>query len=422
MNLPWATIAHVVGGVAPSIATVLGGPILGPIAGPLTALAVKMLTTVLGLPADAPPMVVAQAVQDATPEQHIALRQADESFRAHAMDLAAQAMAGQVDLNKVEAGNASFFIAGARPTILWILAAGLAWGTVLDPMLSGVIGLWRPGVVLPVPDMSVILPLLVAMLGLGGLRSFDKARGTDTKGFGNAADRTAGPVPVQPMPIIVPVGTRQPAPAPPIFVQTGDAPPTVDEVSPEPIAPVVIAPTALPSRDRKPFFDAVRPLFDGHMSDSQVDGMTVILNYAATLVLPDARHLAYILATTFWETRRAMQPVEEKGHGAGHAYGATGFWGRGPPQLTGEANYIKMGTHLGIDLVSHPERMLDWDVALPATFDGMMLGMFTGKKLSDYFNATVDDPLNARRIVNGQDKAETIAEYHAVFLRGLASV
>lgn len=418
MNLPWATIAHVVAVVAPAIGTALGGAPGGLLAG----LGVKVLTTVLGLPPDAPPPVVAQAVQDATPEQHIALRQADESFRAHAMDLAAQAMAGQVDLNKVEAGNASFFIAGARPTILWILAAGLAWGTVLDPMLSGVIGLWRPGVVLPVPDMSVILPLLVAMLGLGGLRSFDKARGTDTKGFGTSKDRATAPAVVQPMPIIVPVGTRQPAPAPPIFVQTGDAPPTVDEVSPEPIAPVVIAPAALPVRDRKPFFDTVRPLFGGHMSDVQVLGMERILNYAAGQALPDMRHLAYILATTFWETGEAMIPVEEKGHGAGHAYGATGFWGRGPPQLTGEANYIKMGTHLGIDLVSHPERMLDWDVALPATFDGMTLGMFTGKRLSDYFNDTTNDPLNARRIVNGTDKAAEIAGFHAVFLKGLEAI
>ena len=52
-------------------------------------------------------------------------------------------------------------------------------------------------------------------------------------------------------------------------------------------------------------------------------------------------------------------------------------------------------------------------------FAGMTEGWFTGKLLADYFSATKDDPRNARRIINGTDKASTIAGYHAEFLDAL---
>ncbi len=45
----------------------------------------------------------------------------------------------------------------------------------------------------------------------------------------------------------------------------------------------------------------------------------------------------------------------------------------------------------------------------------MIQGMFTGKKLSDYFNAAIDDPVGARRIISGTDKAQLIAGYHKNF-------
>lgn len=396
MNLPWAGIAQVVGNVAPSIAAVLGGSV----AGTLTGLAVKMLTTVLGLPPDTPPLAVAQAVQDATPEQHAALRQADDTFRTHMADLAAQAVAGQVDIAKVEAANANFFVAGARPAILWILAVALAWGVVVVPVVSSLL-IFRQTGLLPPPDLSVVLALLTGMLGLSGLRSVDKAKGTDIKGFGTRRDRAVVLPQAQPLPIIVPEAPRQAV------------------AVPEPIAPVVIQPPAL---DRKLFFDTVRPLFGGRMTGAQVLGMNRILDHAAMLALSDVRHLAYMLATAFWETGRKMVPVEELGRGAGHAYGATGFWGRGLPQLTGEANYAKLGAHMGLDLVGHPERLLEWDVSLVALFDGMTLGMFTGRRLADFFNSTTDDPVRARAIVNGSDRAAEIAAAHSVFLAGLEAI
>jgi hypothetical protein len=49
----------------------------------------------------------------------------------------------------------------------------------------------------------------------------------------------------------------------------------------------------------------------------------------------------------------------------------------------------------------------------------MAEGWFTGVKLGDYFNENTDDPINARRIINGNDKDELIAGYHDTFLEAL---
>ena len=222
------------------------------------------------------------------------------------------------------------------------------------------------------------------------------------------------PTPVQalPQPVSTPATVQQPLEPPPL-------------PKPEPIAPVVIRPAA-PAEDfpgeRKAFFDVVRAkLFDGHLVQSQVDGLERILACWNACATPsgDVRHLAYALATTYWETGRTMQPIEEVGRGAGHIYGSSGFYGRGLVQITHEDNYRRMGVQLGLDLVAHPEKALEWSVALRILFIGMARGMFTGKRLADFFNASTDDPVGARAIVNGHDRAEQIAGYHAAFLAAL---
>ena len=361
-------------------------------AGQLTTLAVRVLTSALGLPPDTPPAAVAIAVQAATPDQLDRVAEAEAQFRAHAMDLAAQSMAGQVAINQVEAASSSMFLAGWRPMVGWVCAAGLGWGLVLEPIILGLVRLrWPLAMMLPV-DLPTLITLTLAMLGVGTMRTVEKLNNVATRRI-----RAAPPAPVALPTVVLPV----PQPAP------------------EPIPPVVIRP---PTPDRKPFYDLVRPLFGGHMTASQVSGMERILDHARIITLPDPRHLAYILATVLWETGRVMMPIEEVGHGAGHPYGATRFWGRGLVQLTFEDNYRRMGAHIGVDLVAQPERMLEWDVSLLALFEGMTLGMFTGVKLGDVFNTATDDPHGARRIVNGMDHAAEVAGAHALFLQGLEAI
>ena len=62
---------------------------------------------------------------------------------------------------------------------------------------------------------------------------------------------------------------------------------------------------------------------------------------------------------------------------------------------------------------------MTWLVALRALFDGMIQGVFTGRELAPYISAKVDDPVNARRIINGTDKAALVAGYHLHLLTAI---
>ncbi len=192
--------------------------------------------------------------------------------------------------------------------------------------------------------------------------------------------------------------------------------------------------------NRKHFYDTVKTngLFPA-LKQSQLNGIEAIFNkWDGNAQYTDLRWLAYMLATTYHETARTMQPVEEYGHGAGRTYGKKFrmngkpyitpdkiYYGRGNVQLSWIDNYEKMGHILGIDLVNHPELALQVDVAVSIMFEGMTkgdssFGDFTGKCLEQYFNATTNDPVNARRIINGLDKADAIAGYHNKLLAGLS--
>lgn len=177
--------------------------------------------------------------------------------------------------------------------------------------------------------------------------------------------------------------------------------------------------------NRKKFFDAVRKSF-GPLKQSQVDGFNFILSaWEREYPKGDVRYLAYPLATTWHETAATMQPIEEYGRGKGRKYGPTGFWGRGYVQLTWDYNYKKASEKLkalygiDVDLVKNPEKALDPQIAVLIMFAGMIEGWFTGRRLAQYFNSTVDDPENARRIINGTDRAAKIAGYHKAFLAAL---
>ncbi len=185
--------------------------------------------------------------------------------------------------------------------------------------------------------------------------------------------------------------------------------------------------------DRKVFFDGVRePLF-GFFSAAQVAGIEAILDEWERRGFTDLRWLAYMLATTFHETARKMQPIHEYGgksyfdkrYGPGTNVGkvlgntvagdGSRFHGRGYVQLTGRRNYALASKKLGVDFLAEPDRALERPLAATIMFDGMLNGWFTGKKLSDYINATKTDFTNARRIINGTDKAATIKGYANTF-------
>lgn len=197
--------------------------------------------------------------------------------------------------------------------------------------------------------------------------------------------------------------------------------------------------------NRTTLFAYLRRLpFGGRLSTAQVSGVETILNIWLTLGHTDLRWLAYILATAFHETGGTMQPVRETLAASDaravanldRAYAAgklpqvkTPYWrpdasgkswlGRGFVQLTHRRNYEAASRLTGVDLVANPGRAMEPDIAAKILVEGMSAGLFTGRRLADYFGSAADDPAGARRIVNGTDKAQLIASYHRAILDAL---
>lgn len=88
----------------------------------------------------------------------------------------------QLQVNEAEARSESAFVAGWRPFIGWVCGASLAWNFVCLPLLS--FTLVASGVQLPpLPELAVdtLMPVLLGMLGLGGLRTFEKVQGANKR-------------------------------------------------------------------------------------------------------------------------------------------------------------------------------------------------------------------------------------------------
>lgn len=157
----------------------------------------------------------------------------------------------------------------------------------------------------------------------------------------------------------------------------------------------------------------------------QLIGMlSIIRKFENNKLLTDKRWLAYMLATVYHETAKTFEPIEEFGHGIKRPYGQkikqNGkpydlpnklYYGRGFVQLTWYENYEKFGKLLKLDLLNHPELLLNLDVSIEVLFKGMTQGLFTGVNLARYFNDNREDWVSARKIINGTDKSELIALY-----------
>lgn len=85
---------------------------------------------------------------------------------------------GQLEVNRTEAAHRSVFVAGWRPFIGWICGVALLWAFVGAPIANWYIAVFEPSV-RSIPDMnlSYLFELVLAMLGLGGLRTYEKLKG-----------------------------------------------------------------------------------------------------------------------------------------------------------------------------------------------------------------------------------------------------
>jgi predicted chitinase len=194
--------------------------------------------------------------------------------------------------------------------------------------------------------------------------------------------------------------------------------------------------------NRIAFFNTIRPAFGGSLVAAQVAGINALLDAGSDLSL---HHMANLMAQVRRETGGYMSPIKEtvmpshkdkhpsdeevirrldRAFAAGklkwvkEPYWRDGWFGRGPLQVTHRANYRKFG-------ITDPYDMLKHDIGARVAVEGMVKGMFTGKKLSDYdFPAALDAPpaRNPRRIVNGVDGSDKeVARFHRQFAAALQS-
>lgn len=205
--------------------------------------------------------------------------------------------------------------------------------------------------------------------------------------------------------------------------------------------------------ERQKFFDTIRhSQFNGHLNQSQVEGMEGILDAFVTHGDGRAKTLAYALATAYHEVGGRMVPVREgfaeTDLGARRAVNAlarrrgprsavakyakpTGpfghvYYGRGHVQLTWLDNYKESSNDAGVDLVENPDAMLDPIISARVLIRGLMDGRWNGSKgvhrrkgVAFYLSDTKDDVKNARRTVNVLNKWSLIGGYYKAFLAAI---
>jgi hypothetical protein len=145
---------------------------------------------------------------------------------------------------------------------------------------------------------------------------------------------------------------------------------------------------------------------------------TNLIAEAAKVGLTLPTQLAYMMATIEWETAGTFEPVRE-------AYWFSEDWrevnlqpyypyyGRGYVQLTWDFNYEKYASITGFPLDTDFDLAMQPDVALTILVHGFKNGGFTSQALEDFVNSSSTDYFNARRCINGLDKASDIADIAA---------
>ena len=114
------------------------------------------------------------------PDQAAAAK-AKLEMEARLLEAATAQAAQQTEINKIEASHQSIFVSGWRPYIGWVCGMAIAWAFLLSPMLSWLLPVMGVVAVVPPLQTEFLLELVFAMLGLGGLRTFEKLKGVASK-------------------------------------------------------------------------------------------------------------------------------------------------------------------------------------------------------------------------------------------------
>ncbi len=116
--------------------------------------------------------LIGKFVEDKDKKNELAHKLASMAEK-HANELAK----GQIDINKEQAKHPSIFVSGARPAIMWVCCLGLLWQFFIGPILTWFAVMFNPDLMPPSLEMEGLVTLVMSLLGLGAMRSFEKSKG-----------------------------------------------------------------------------------------------------------------------------------------------------------------------------------------------------------------------------------------------------
>jgi hypothetical protein len=158
------------------------------------------------------------------------------------------------------------------------------------------------------------------------------------------------------------------------------------------------------------------------------ENLPLVLNQCLNDGVIERDKIAYVFATAEHESHfgRFMMELADGSDYEGRADlgntqpgDGTRFKGRGFVQITGRRNYRIWGQKLGIDLLSSPEKASIPEVAVKILVRGMRDGNFTNFSLSDFFSPGERDFFNARKIVNGWNRADLIEQMAQAYFKAI---
>ena len=94
-------------------------------------------------------------------------------------EITAKLNASQVEINKIEATASNLFVSGWRPFIGWVCAISLAWNFILFDLVYWLSHIFHVGAPPHIDDEQNLMSLVVSLLGLGGLRTYEKTQGLE---------------------------------------------------------------------------------------------------------------------------------------------------------------------------------------------------------------------------------------------------
>lgn len=133
-----------------------------------------IITAILGIANKVIPDPQAQA------QFQLQLAQLQESEEFKQLDDQLAMVQTQTNTNQAEATNQKLFVAGWRPFIGWICGTALGWNYLGVPLVSAIMTIIGHPVAMPQADLSTMMPILIGMLGLGGMRTYEKINGVNS--------------------------------------------------------------------------------------------------------------------------------------------------------------------------------------------------------------------------------------------------